>query len=231
MNVSAAWHWEWCRWCGHLAGQCNIHAPVIKRRHATPAMWQLRLFLLLQPLRCSAARNIASPHEGVKALFLPFPGLSSAFSGRCWPLSLQSAPSPNSTQPFCYVSIFGCRTEGNKSRNSPFDRYWREIINVLGWNNPSTVNEACVAWKMYLWKDVSARRKLSSTITELLFAHPWQKRRMRTETLLKAQMLLRTHTVTLIADLWVVLTPQLDEKRIIRVRLEHCLDPLISEIF
>lgn len=155
MNVSAGWHWEWCRWSGHLTSKRKIHVLVIKRRHYRCGSW---LLSLLQPLRCSAARNIASPHERVKTLSLPFPGLSLAFSERCWPLSPQSAPSPNSTQPSCYVSIFGCGTEGNKSKNSPLDRYcnyWRKVINFLGWNNPSTFNEACVVWKMYLWEDVS----------------------------------------------------------------------------
>lgn len=53
---------------------------------------------------------------------------------------------------------------------------------------------------MYLWKNVSARRKLSSTNTELLYAQSWERRRMRTEMVLKAQMLPRTRTETLTAD-------------------------------
>lgn len=47
---------------------------------------------------------------------------------------------------------------------------------------------------------------------------------MRTEMLLKAQMLLRAHAVTLTAHPRVVFTPQLDEERTSRVRLKHRLE-------
>lgn len=42
-------------------------------------------------------------HGHVREQLLPSPGLSLVFSERCWPLSLQSDPSPNSTQPSCSV--------------------------------------------------------------------------------------------------------------------------------
>lgn len=197
-------------------------------------MWQLWLLPPLQPLRCSVARTIASPHERVKTLFLPFPGLSWAFSERCWPLSPQSAPSPNSTLPFCYVSIFGCGTEGNKSKNYPLDRYcdyWRKIINVLGWNNSSTLNGACVVWKMYLEEDVSARRKLSSTISELLFAHPWQRRRMRTVALKGADAAAHPHSNAHRWSLCCFYSPVRRIERIIRVRLKHSLELNLLKLF
>lgn len=69
---------------------------------------------------------------------LPSPGLSLAFSERCWPLSPQSAPCPNSTQPSCSASVSGCGQGGDKSNDDRMDRYGdlcAEIINVRWRNN------------------------------------------------------------------------------------------------
>lgn len=58
--------------------------------------------------------HINVEQETVLKLTVPFLELSSVFSGHCWPLSLQSAPSPNSTQPSCSVdAVTGCGKEGN----------------------------------------------------------------------------------------------------------------------
>lgn len=145
INVPAAWHWlqDWCIWSGH---------PHLQTQHPSlsSSSW-----CDTAPERCgsgaaaAAASRLGGPnnhfptHEHVREQLLPFLGLSLVFSERCWPLSLQSAPSPNSTQPSCSVSVFGCGREGNKSNNDRMDRYGDrrgKIINVQWRNNGEEFN-------------------------------------------------------------------------------------------
>lgn len=153
------------------------------------------------PERCSSGteasrigglKKILSTHEHVSEQLLPFLGLSSVFSEHCWPLSLQSAPSPNSTQPSCNVSVSGCGKEGNKTKNDRMDRYgdrWGKIINFLWKCNGDKFSSYVMLW----WISRKMWSRLSCTSIELLCAHPWQ-RRMLSEMFLKAQMLLRIQT-------------------------------------
>lgn len=117
---------------GTLVPQYSIHAHIILCRDAT-----LRLNVALRRCCCSASLGasviVSSTWTFVSKLPLPSLGLSLVSSERCWPLFLRSVPSPNSTQPSCSVSVFGCGREGNKSNNDRVDRYgdrWGKIINI-----------------------------------------------------------------------------------------------------
>lgn len=108
---------------------------VVMRHDAAAAL------LLRGSVACAA--RFPCTHHHISEGLLPFPGLSLAFSERCWPLSPQSAPSPNSTQPSCSASVFGCVEEGDKSNNDRADRYGDlrgEIINVPWRNNSDKCN-------------------------------------------------------------------------------------------
>lgn len=189
MSVSAVWHWlkDWWIWIG--LPKHSIHVLIIMCHDATLRLNDAAAALMLRGL---VAWKIISTHEHVSEQLLPFLGLSSVFSEHCWPLSLQSAPSPNSTQPSCNVSVSGCGKEGNKSKNDRMDRYgdrWGKIINFLWKCNGDKFSSYVMLW----WISRKMWRRLSCTSIELLCAHPWQ-RRMLSEMFLKAQMLLRIQT-------------------------------------
>lgn len=93
--------------------------------------------------RCLQACS-SSLLEGMGEQLLPSPGLWSASSGRCLPLSRQSAPSPDSTRPSFTARIALCmrgggRTTANEERSvGPLRRTWEHkhqcpVEEMRGW--------------------------------------------------------------------------------------------------
>lgn len=99
MNVPAVWHWlkEACIWSGHPhSPKYSIPALIITMSWCdTAPRWRIRhcCFAAYRPeMSFSVCKRVKEQH-------LPFLGLWLVFSEHCWPLSQQSAPSPNSAQP------------------------------------------------------------------------------------------------------------------------------------
>ncbi len=93
-----------------LTGRKERHGVDIPvSEHSIPALlWWCRDATLRRGEGCgsgAACRPESSfpTHPPVREQLLPFLGLSWVFSERCWPLSPQSAPFPNSAQPSCSV--------------------------------------------------------------------------------------------------------------------------------
>ncbi len=111
MNVPAVWHWlqeDRCIWRGHPRTRHTASLPVyyydVVMRHCafgggcgTAASRLLQAWMIVPSHTHTHTHR--DTHEHVSEHLLPSPGLSLAFSERCWPPSPQSAPSPNSAQP------------------------------------------------------------------------------------------------------------------------------------